>query len=302
METFKYTCEICVFKTKNKQHYNRHIESIRHKQRHNDNQNIFVHLCSGCNKRFKGQSGLYHHKPRCSVKSQIQHTQTQEKTQVILETVSELKDMLVDLKANQQPTSITNNHINNNNNINLILNENFTQAKNFMEMINGIKLGTNYPIKISSVNYVDTIVGLLKDELDKMPLNERPIHCIKNEDEHQKILHIRHENEWYKETELDWTSQIHNYYLDDGDEPSESEKKIIFTALQHMEEHFMKRINQLYEKQPDTKREYEYEVVHPPNKVRIIKYMLEYINMEREELLKIIEETYKKINEAAIAT
>jgi len=296
MSTYKYICDKCNFNTNVKQNYNTHLLTKRHKQIQNNE--LFNHECKKCNKKFKHHSGLYQHRTRCNAIEK----QTQEQTQVILETVSELKDMLVDLKANQQPTTV-NNHINNNNNINLILNENFTQAKNFMEMINGIQLGTNYPIKISSVNYVDTIVGLLKDELDKMPVNERPIHCIKNEDEHQKILHIRHENEWYKETELDWTSQIHNYYLDDGDEPSESEKKIIFTALQHMEEHFMKRINQIYEKQPDTKREYEYEVVHPPNKVRIIKYMLEYINMEREELLKIIEETYNKIKEsAAVAT
>jgi hypothetical protein len=191
-----------------------------------------------------------------------------------------------DLKTNQKPTTI-------NNNINLILNEKFNNAKNFIDMINGIQMSTTYPLKISSSNYVDMMVGLLKTELDKLPPQERPIHCIKNEDENQKIIHIRHENEWHKETELDWTVQIHNYYLNDGDEPTDSEKKIIFTALQHMEQHLMNRIKEVHG--ADTKREYGYETNHPPNKVRIIKYMLEYINMERDELIRIVEETYKHL-------
>jgi hypothetical protein len=49
-------------------------------------------------------------------------------------------------------------------------------------------------------DYVSHVFQLIKNEIDKMPIDERPIHCIKNEDERQKILHIRHDNKWETET------------------------------------------------------------------------------------------------------
>ena len=286
---YKYTCDICIFNTNNKQHYNRHMISIRHTE-HNDNQLLYNHICSTCNKRFKGQSGLYQHKIKCSLQNRAKEQPTDE----ILNSVNELKIMISEIKANQKPTIITQNTNNNNNNINFILNENFTGTKNFIDMINNIPLLPIYPPTISSSEYVDTIVGMLKNEFDKFPIAERPIQCIKDEDENQKILHIRHMDEWYKEKEIDWTTQIHNSSLGDDDAPTETDEKIIFQSIKQMEKHILNKIGLLYGK--DVQRDYSYEVGHPANKVRIIKYILEYINIERETLLKIIDETYNKIN------
>jgi len=285
---YNYTCDICVFNTNNKQHYNRHMLSVRHRE-HNDNQILYNHVCNTCNKRFKGQSGLYQHKLKCSIQNKTKEQPTDE----ILESVNELKIMISEIKANQKPTNITQNN-NNNNNINFILNENFTGAKNFIDIINSIPLLPIYPPTISSSEYVDTIVGMLKNEFDKFPIAERPIHCIKDEDENQKILHIRHMDEWYKEKEIDWTTQIHNSSLGDDDAPTETDEKIIFQSIKQMEKHILNKIGLLYGK--EVQRDYSYEVGHPANKVRIIKYILEYINIERETLLKIIDETYNIIN------
>ena len=282
---YKYKCEICVFNTNNKQHYSRHIVSIRHKD-HTDNKNTYNHVCNICNKKFKGQSGLYQHKLKCSIQNQANPIQSND----ILQSVNELKIMITEIKTNQKPTITQNN--NNNNNINFILNENFTGAKNFIDMIRSIPLLPIYPPTISSEEYVDTIVGMLKTEFDKIPITERPIQCIKDEDENQKILHIRHRDEWYKENEIDWTIQIHNSSLGDDDAPSETEEKIIFQSIKHMEKQILHKIGVLYGK--DVQRDYSYEVDHPVNKIRIIKYILEYINIERETLLKIIDETYNK--------
>lgn len=281
---YKYNCNECVFNTNNKQHYNRHILSVRHRE-HNDKRIVYNHICDICNKRFKGQSGLYQHKLKCSIQNQTKEPYNQD----IIESVNELKIMISEIKANQKPTTITNN----NNNINFILNENFKGAKNFIDMINGIPLLPMYPPTISSSDYVDTIVGMLKNEIDKFPITERPIQCIKDEDENQKILHIRHQDEWYKEKEIDWTTQIHNSSLGDDDAPTETDEKIIFQSIKHMEKQILHKIGVLYGK--DVQRDYSYEVDHPANKIRIIKYILEYINIERETLLKIIDETYNKI-------
>jgi hypothetical protein len=237
---------------------------------------------------------------KCSIKIQNkEQTEKNEKpekpSQEILESVIELKSMISGIKATQiTTTTITQN---NNNNINFILNENFTDVQNFIDMINSIPLLPVYPPTISSAEYVDTIVNMLKAAIDKYPITERPIQCIKDEDENQKILHIRHENEWHKEKEIDWTSQIHNSSLGEDDAPTESEEKIIFQAIKKMEKHILNKIGILYGR--DVQRDYSYEVDHPCNKIRIIKYILEYINIEREELMKIIDETYNKKNDSS---
>jgi hypothetical protein len=193
-----------------------------------ENTNRFTHICNKCNKKFKGQSGLWNHKNKCKI---IEIVDDEMK-----ETMKEIKNMMVDIKSNSQ-SSCTNivenqtNQINTNNNninVNLILNENFTKSINFLDMIKNMEVDKTYQPTISSENYVTKVVQMLKKELDKLPIDERPIQCIKNEDDHQQILHIRHDNKWNKETELEWTQQIHNYYLDDGDEAAKEEEKIIF--------------------------------------------------------------------------
>ena len=285
---YKHTCETCVFHTNNRQHYSRHILSKRHISQ-NDNKYMFTHVCDICSRKFKGQSGLYQHKMKCVVKHQKNKSHlTPEQSQEILESVNELKIMISDIKTSHKPAST--NVINNQNNINIILNEKFNCAKNFIDMVNGIQLLPVYPPTITSEDYVNTIVGMLKEAIDQYPITERPIQCIKDEDENQKILHIRHQNEWHKEKEIDWTTQIHNSSLGEDDAPTESEEKIIFHAIKNMEKHLLNKIGILYGR--EAQRDYSYEVGHPSNKIRIIKYILEYINIEREELMKIIEETY----------
>jgi hypothetical protein len=246
-------------------------------------------MCNNCNKKFKCQSGFWKHSNKCSsVKIEIVDDEMKE-------TMKEIKNIMVDIKTNCQPhcTTIENQNNNNNNfNVNVILNENFTTGINFIDMIKTMEIDTNYQPTISSENYVITVVRMLKNALDKIPIDERPIQCIKNEDEHQQILHIRHENKWTKETELEWTQQIHNYYIDDGDEPSPEEEKIIFNGLRQLEENIITEIAKLYSN--NIQREYSYEIGHPPNKVRIIKCLLEYVNIEKNDLLRIIEKTYGK--------
>jgi hypothetical protein len=257
------------------------------------NVDIFTFVCDICKKRFKGQPGLWHHSKKCKKQPEINVEELTEK-------VDKITDLLVDIKTNQHPTTaITQNNQNNNNfNVNLYLNENCTNVKNFVDMINDIQLDTEYHEYISSSDYVNTIVRMIKTELDKLPPVERPIQCIKNEDEHQQILHIRHNNTWKKETELEWTQQIHNYYIDDEDEPVEEDKKVIFYALKQMEDNIIEQIQKLYQhtgKLTATKREYKCEMDYVPNKMRIIKCLLEHVNMDKNELKNLIEEAYKQL-------
>jgi hypothetical protein len=291
MSIVKFKCETCAFSTNIGQTYKNHLQSKRHKEQIASDQ--FIYDCEKCNKKFKCNSGRWRHSKKCKKQPEINVEELTEK-------VDKITDLLVDIKTNQQPTTaITQNNQNNNNfNVNLYLNENCTNVKNFIDMINDIQLDTEYHDYISSSDYVNTIVRMIKTELDKLPPIERPIQCIKNEDEHQQILHIRHNNKWKKETELEWTQQIHNYYIDDEDEPVDENKKIIFYAIKQMEDNIIEQIQKLYEhtgKLASTKREYKCEMNYVPNKMRIIKCLIEHVNLDREEILRIIDEAYKQL-------
>jgi hypothetical protein len=52
-----------------------------------------------------------------------------------------------------------------------------------------------------------------------------PIHCVKGEDDSQKIVHIYDDNRWKRETEIEWTMQILDYFEGDFNDNEEQDKK-----------------------------------------------------------------------------
>ena len=299
--TSKYICENCNFHTNNKTIYNKHLQSQKH-ERYLHTKIEYKYECSTCNKKYNSRTSINVHRQKC---------QTQVLCSVVTESsidkkMEELKTLIIELKDNQQPQTTTNhistNNNNNNININLILNENFKNAKNFIDMIREMKLDDVYHDNISSLDYVSDMFRMIKTEMEKLPFVERPIQCIKNEDEHQNIIHIRHENQWRKETELEWTQQIHNYYINDGDEAPSDQEKIIFVGLKKMEDNIIEQIRKLYGHTytyKDKQREYKYEMDHVPNKIRIIKCLLEYVNIDKDELMRILEVAYNEVRHTA---
>jgi hypothetical protein len=298
MEQAKYSCLTCSFYTNYKQRYNRHLTTNKHKVHHDPLDQAKENFICNCSKQYKSYVGLWKHKQKCQ--TQLICSVIPDNSSILDKKIEELKNLIIELKDNQAPiTSTTNNNTNNNNiNINVILNENFKNAKNFIDMIREMKLDDIYHDNISSVDYVSDMFRMIKTEMEKLPFVERPIQCIKDEDDNQNILHIRHDNEWRKETELEWTQQIHNYYIDDGDEAPEDQEKIIFVGLKKMEDNIIEQIRKLYGHThtcKDKQREYKYEMSHIPNKIRIIKCLLEYVNIDKDELLKILEVAYNEV-------
>ena len=288
MVDHKYACIKCNFYTDHKQRYNSHTKSIKHNSM-DENQAKYIHICTVCNNKYKSTVGLWKHKQKCN--QQLVCIPISEKpADNIDQKLDELRNMIIEIK--QQPPSITTHQ---NININMILNENITTAKNFMDFIDDIKLDTKYRDYITSEDYVSDVVRMLKTEIDKIPVIERPIQCIKNEDQYQNIIHIRHENEWKKETELEWTMQMNNDALDD-DAPTEEELKVIFAGIKRLEENIIEQIRKLYESAKSfniKNHQYKCEIGHVPNKLRIIKSLLEYIHIDKTDLWKMLETVCK---------
>ena len=70
--------------------------------------------------------------------------------------------------------------------------------------------------------------------------------------------------------------------------------KIIFNGIKQLEENIKTEIAKLNNIR--TNAEYKSETNHPPNKINIIKCLLDYVNIEKDQLLKIVEKAYKKRN------
>jgi hypothetical protein len=66
-----------------------------------------------------------------------------------------------------------------------------------------------------------------------------------------------------------------------------------------MEDNIIEQIQKLYQhtgKLTDKKREYKCEMNYVPNKMRIIKFLLEHVKMDKNELTNLIEEAYKQLH------
>jgi len=185
-------------------------------------------VCNVCNKQFQTRSGLFKHKQKC-VKNEpptaspsgnsFSHTHTPDDTvntstivnylekrldnleQKVLDNIEQ--KVLEALKTSVMNTTINNihngdNHIQNNVNLNVFLNEHCKDAMNIMDFIQGIQLKLK-PKDIAEFgvnNYVGTMSKIMIKELEMLPLTQRPLHCT---DVRRHTLHVKHEDEWHKE-------------------------------------------------------------------------------------------------------
>ena len=307
---YKYSCEKCGYYTTISGNYRNHINSKKHHKIEaqiaiNNTTNLFE--CDVCKKKFISNSGFWSHKKGCKIEDRPVITDYNT-IREINESVREIKQNMPliqpqQISNNSNITNSNNNTQNNNFNITMYLNENCKNAIDFMSVMNSIDIGKNYRENMLANGFAQTICDVIKDTLHKIPFVQRPIHYIENEDANQQIIHIRDNNEWKKETELEWTSQIHNYYSGElPDDISQPEKKKIFFGLKQLEENIIEKITEYYSKSIQFKlfeRDNQSEMNYVPNKIKIIKYLLENIKLDKNELVSLIEKSDepKKTNE-----
>ena len=287
MEPYKFSCDFCLFNANNKKHFDKHCSTQKHIKNIQSNKKMEKSFeCANCNKSYVTQSGLWRHTSKCK------------KVEIVTEEMKQEMREIKNIVSNITPSTTNIQHNNNNTNafnVNVYLNENMTNAHNLIDIMSKIMIDNTYRDKVQKNGYVNTICGLVTDKIEEVPIDQRPIYCIKNEDDNQDIVHVRHDNRWKKETELEWTSNIYKYYNGD-DEDDEAEKNIIFKSLKHMEDSVMEQIKDLYRNSVRFKiieRETESEMNFIANKIKIIRCLLEHIKLDKKELLQLIEDTYK---------
>lgn len=225
----KFSCTKCKYDSNSKRDYNRHLNSKKHK---ND---IIVEKfgCSNCGKSYKGQSGLWKHKSICDIESNALNTMIQQSNEKLLKVLheiksdnDELKKMIVDIK--QTPATVNNTTINNIINLNVFLTEKCGSAMNLDDFIKGICFeSVNFTKMIT--NYVESNSCLIRKNMELLPLHIRPLHYLEGEDKHQHIFHIRQNNKWEIDTEVNWFRQM------SADDDDNLEKQTLYFAVKQLD-------------------------------------------------------------------
>ena len=207
----KFECFFCDFKCCNKNDYNRHILTRKHKllsnttEKHSKNSECFI--CE-CGKEYKHHSSLWNHKKKCFQKDEKETENNNISPEFILKIIKqnqEFKDLLleqnktiIELSKNNS-NNIINNTTNSHNktfNLQLFLNETCKDAMNIMDFVDSIKIQLADIESIGELGYVNGMSKLIIKNLKALDENMRPVHC---NDPKRESLYVKDENVWEKE-------------------------------------------------------------------------------------------------------
>lgn len=219
-----FSCLNCDFNTYKKNHYTRHLETIKHKKRSilmetNDlGQKGHLFECE-CGISYKHKPSLYKHKKKCdyndtqlslkeegiNYKEIINELINQNKAfqNTIIEQNKKIielaeKPVIINNTNNTNNTTNTNNTNNQNLNINLFLNENCKDAIHIDDFVKQIVVSLNDLLFIKDKGIVKGLANIINNNLNELPLYKRPIWCS---DKKRKKIFIK---------ELDWSEDINN--------------------------------------------------------------------------------------------
>jgi hypothetical protein len=214
----KFECISCDFKCCNKNDYNRHILTRKHKILSNTTEknvkNSEYFICD-CGKEYKHHSSLWNHKKKCFIKEENKeeinneiNNETNITPELIIEIIKqnqEFKDLLLEqnktiIELSKNSSTINNTNISNSHNktfnLNVFLNETCKDAMNIMDFVDSIKIQLSDIESIGELGYVNGMSKLIIKHLNALEENMRPVHCS---DPKRDSLYVKDKNVWEKE-------------------------------------------------------------------------------------------------------
>ena len=205
-----FVCEKCDYTTCRQSQYNRHILTSKHINR--TKLNILVpksskqFICNSCNKIYKARSSLWYHEQKCIKKEDteiVHNDKNNDLIEYLMKENTEMKQLVIDVCKNMQPTTNVINNTNNTNNnktfnLNLFLNEECKDAMNIMDFVDSLKIQLSDLENVGKLGFVDGISNIIVKNLKALDVNKRPVHCS---DKKREIMYIKDEDKWEKENE-----------------------------------------------------------------------------------------------------
>lgn len=229
----KYLCEDCNYSTCKKNDYNKHLATRKHKIVTNS-YNLETNLAEKCyececGKSYKHRQNLYTHKKKCGYKKlekkekeeneknkllemdkvdykelflKMIHENSEMRKAMVTETQS-FRDQLSELLP--KVGNNNNNTIKQKLNINIFLNEQCKDALTMNEFINKIKITLDDLLITKNKGLSEGVSNIFIENMNKLSLHERPIHCtdVKRETVYIKCDEKNNEgnSKWEKDDE-----------------------------------------------------------------------------------------------------
>lgn len=205
-----FVCENCDYTTCRQSQYNRHILTSKHINR--TKLNILVpksskqFICNTCNKIYKARSSLWYHEQKCLKKEDteiVHNDKNNDLIEYLIKENAEMKQLVIDVCKNMQPTTNVINNTNNTNNnktfnLNLFLNEECKDAMNIMDFVDSVKIQLSDLENVGKLGFVDGISNIIVKNLKALDVNKRPVHCS---DKKREIMYIKDQDKWEKEND-----------------------------------------------------------------------------------------------------
>ena len=199
----KFCCKKCNYITSRKSQYDRHLLTLRHEKIINDNnleQKVPNEFICECGKKYNYLSGLSRHRKSCKGEKKetaiIHNEENVDYKSMFLEMINENKELR---KQISELIPKVGNTINSNNkqkfNINVFLNEKCKDALSLDEFIDKIEVSMKNLLTTKEKGQVYGISNIIMENMNKLSLYERPLHCT---DKKRETLYVKN-NEWEKD-------------------------------------------------------------------------------------------------------
>ena len=273
-----FVCECCDYTTNRKYNFEQHLDSVKHKNNKNNNENngslaktSKTYICNACNKSFNDRAGLWRHKQKCfntndnNLGSENINSNTlsiNDKDELIIQLLKQnakLMEILENGTMNHSHNT-TNSH-NKAFNLQFFLNETCKNAMNITDFVDSIKLQLSDFMNMGEVGFVEGISNIIVKNLNSLDETIRPIHCT---DQKRETFYVKDENKWEKE------------------EDDKKKMKKMIKSVAYKNEKLMKTYKDTYPdyNNPDSKRSDQYS--------KIMIEAMDSKDISREKIIKNI--------------
>lgn len=241
-----FSCESCYYITSNNKDFKKHLLTQKHKRMTLDYvldynmsqknpQKSQHHICC-CGKKYKYRQGLFKHQQKCTYESDnismsivekkednIVTTTDDKKDKIISELVTQnkliqeqntflqntIKDLIPKVGGSNNTNNTNSNNINIVNNVSNInfLNDKCKNAIAMDDFIKSIEIGIDDLKHTGQHGLVKGITRIIMENLNKLPLYERPAWCI---DKKRGKMAIKSENSWVEDSDQSKTKDTIN--------------------------------------------------------------------------------------------
>ena len=200
--SLNFECKNCNFNTCKQNDYKRHLLTVKHKRLQNNDKSGVEnkkYICE-CGREYKYRQGLYNHRKTCKGEKKetaiIENEENVDYKSMFLEMINENKELR---KQISELIPKVGNTINSNNkqkfNINVFLNEKCKDAISMDEFIDKIEVSMKNLLTTKEKGQVYGISNIIMENMNKLSLYERPLHCT---DKKRETLYVKN-NEWEKD-------------------------------------------------------------------------------------------------------